>query len=247
MPTRFCVYILLWTGLFAGSLDTLYLSQIPTGARVKESGQRLVHLSPGFTLITDQNPGEDSITVILIHGYGTRGYEWIEPIHRFANQFGSILFYRYDWNLCPDSVATIFQRQFANLPMAIRHRPMVFIAHSYGGLVTVNILSRFPYTDKIKAHIVASPLAGYSRLTGTCTDYDPLTVLDKTFDKPNVEIIQWRTNPRQDGAFKDMKVDPQVVPPGKNMRVIQLPDTMDGHRLGHNWSLTWMARHFRIY
>ena len=42
-----------------------------------------------------------------------------------------------------------------------------------------------------------------------------------------------------DGAFKDMDHNPQLV--DWHGEVIQLPAQYRGHRLGHNWSISWVT------
>ena len=43
-----------------------------------------------------------------------------------------------------------------------------------------------------------------------------------------------------DGAFRDLSLDPQEVEI-ENSRVIRLPETYKGNKLGHNWSISWVA------
>ena len=57
---------------------------------------------------------------------------------------------------------------------------------------------------------------------------------------------QWRTVKDQDGAFRDMPYDPQVVNIQGSI-VVKLPPVFkNGKRLGHNWSLKWVLdQYFR--
>lgn len=58
---------------------------------------------------------------------------------------------------------------------------------------------------------------------------------------PPVTLRQWRTLQHLDGAFEDLATDPQVVElPGE---VTRLPERYRGHRLGHNWSISWVVDH----
>ena len=56
----------------------------------------------------------------------------------------------------------------------------------------------------------------------------------------NVTYHEWRTIQALDGAFKDMPTDPQIVDI-EGSRVTRLPETYRGRRLGHNWSISWVA------
>jgi hypothetical protein len=71
----------------------------------------------------------------------------------------------------------------------------------------------------------------YQRINGS----SPYTNWD-----PNISHHQWRTQKEQDGAFRDMSYDPQDIAL-YNSTVTELPDSMDGHRLGHNWSVSWVT------
>ncbi|MDA1342204.1 MAG: alpha/beta hydrolase, partial [Proteobacteria bacterium] len=55
-----------------------------------------------------------------------------------------------------------------------------------------------------------------------------------------VNLYEWRTQQHLDSAFKDLPENPQnIVIEGSMVTV--LPDTYNGHRLGHNWSISWVA------
>ena len=67
----------------------------------------------------------------------------------------------------------------------------------------------------------------------------------KTFNGfENYELLyphfQWRTVKDQDGAFRNMPFDPQIVNIDGST-VVNLPPVFEnGQRLGHNWSLKWV-------
>ena len=46
------------------------------------------------------------------------------------------------------------------------------------------------------------------------------------------------TQKKLDGAFTGMKYNPQLV--DWHGKVTQLPEKYKGHRLGHNWSISWV-------
>ena len=87
----------------------------------------------------------------------------------------------------------------------------------------------------IEVHIIASPLKGHPRLTERCA-YSPPTAPRSD----RVRLYQWRTVKAQDGAFKDMEGDPQEVDISGSA-VTRLPESWKGRRLGHNWSISWVA------
>ena len=52
--------------------------------------------------------------------------------------------------------------------------------------------------------------------------------------------FQWRTQKDLDMQFKNLRYDPQLQKiDGVSVNV--LPETYNGNRLGHNWSLSWVA------
>ena len=58
--------------------------------------------------------------------------------------------------------------------------------------------------------------------------------------KDGTKLHQWRTIQAIDGAFKDLNYDPQVVAI-EDSSVTRLPETYKGNKLGHNWSISWVA------
>jgi len=83
-------------------------------------------------------------------------------------------------------------------------------------------------------HTIAGPLAGMSIINSLCS-YNPPSLINN-----NVKFYEWRTIKELDGEFKDIDFDPQVIDlPGSNVR--RLPETYNGRRLGHNWSISWVA------
>jgi hypothetical protein len=56
----------------------------------------------------------------------------------------------------------------------------------------------------------------------------------------NTVLFEWRTQHQLDNAFKDLPEDPQQINI-QGSQVTILPDTYKGNRLGHNWSISWVA------
>ena len=89
----------------------------------------------------------------------------------------------------------------------------------------------------LEVHVVASPLAGHPKLTARCKAYEPPGAPNSS----RVKVFQWRTVKAQDGAFKKLEKDPQLVDiPGSE--VTRLPEQWNGRRLGHNWSVSWVGQ-----
>lgn len=198
----------------------------------KADGARLIELPHGLNRL-DQNAAVTR-AVVLVHGWGSRGLEWVYPAVRLSDADAATYFFRWDWNGCPAPAAALLA---TSLKTAVQADPalrgVTVLGHSYGGLVVHEFL-RVHADDlgqPVSAHTIASPLAGMDALTGRC-GYTTADVLPR--------LSQWRTQHALDGAFRDLPVDPQDVGIAGST-VTRLPDTYRGRRLGHNWSISWVA------
>ena len=61
-----------------------------------------------------------------------------------------------------------------------------------------------------------------------------------TFIAENVTFFEWRTQKKLDGMFNNLESNPQIIDL-KGSKVTLLPDTYKGRRLGHNWSISFVA------
>ena len=65
--------------------------------------------------------------------------------------------------------------------------------------------------------------------------YEPILAIPK-----KSVLYEWRTQHQLDNVFKDFNEDPQKIEL-KESFVTTLPETYKGNRLGHNWSISWVA------
>ena len=143
--------------------------------------------------------------------------------------------YRYDWDQCPSITARQINLDLAILLEKNNHlESLIIIGHSFGGLIVTLFSESWESTFPIKAHVIASGLAKskFDRKYLNCenpkkTKYD----ISK-----NVEYKQWRTIKNQDGIFKRLKNDPQVVT-FINGKTTLLPKRWKSTRVGHNFSI----------
>jgi len=233
-------------GIFACSTKTsdnssIHIADLPAGDSVKKSGKKLISRPLGFVQIDSENNISDSTLIITVHGFISEGYEWIKALNKFTENYSKVYFYRYDWNKCPDVVGQDLAQSIDSL-LSINnsYNDIKIYGHSYGGLVVTFSASLIENPNNFEIHTIASPLAGYPRIMDKCDlNYNDENVLEYPKWSSNIEHFQWRTQQEQDGAFIDMEYDPQVIDlPSSTVTV--LPDSMDGHRLGHNWSVTWV-------
>lgn len=198
----------------------------------KEDGERLIGLSEGLHRL-DRSEAPTS-AVVMVHGWGSRGLEWVYPIVTLSGPQVATYFFRWDWNGCPGPAAEALRAALETIPATTKGLASVTVlGHSYGGLVAHELMRSSDTVDNLPltAHTIASPLAGIDALTSAC-DYEPALALTR--------FNEWRTLHELDGAFKDMPVDPQVVTI-EGSTVTLLPATYRERRLGHNWSISWVA------
>lgn len=176
--------------------------------------------------------------IIFVHGYESRGYEWVYPIHHTHKLSqekvqNSLFFYRWDWKQCPTPAAKHLIKHIEILAQRYPQASFKILAHSYGGVILLHMLTLYTSTQRIYAHTIAAPLAGHPSLSTRC----PFTQ-DLQFDTSKIHFYQWRTQKHLDSAFKNLKKDPQNINlPGK---VKILPDRYKQYRLGHNRSISWV-------
>jgi len=245
----FLLPVLLFSRLVAAppsdSSPTLSVSRLPAGEQVFESGKVLVDQPYGFTHIVDSAAVDQSQIHIAVHGYATRGYEWVVPVTNLAAEYAFTFFWRYDWEECPNKsgrdLAEAVQRLIEYYPSAEK---IVIMGHSLGGNVVTYSASYLQLTIPVEIHTITAPLSGISRLLDNCgLDSDKDGIPDYPVWKRAVTHTQWRTVHSQDNAFNKYGLDPQKIDLSGS-KVIQLPSSMDGHRLGHNWSVTWVIRDY---
>ena len=210
------------------------------GTEITTAGHHLMEQPLGVIELRDGEQTNDSVLVIAVHGYDSRGYEWITGLKNLAGHYGSVFFFRYDWEQCPDQIAENLTTEIKKLEKRGDYKKLVIFGHSYGGMVVTYAASGL---GKLPAdiHVIAAPLSGFPKLLDDCDNltYDAGDKLVYPEWDKSIRLIQHKTVHAQDGAFRDLASDPQEMdlPFYKSH---ELPPTMDGHRLGHNWSVTWV-------
>ena len=193
------------------SASILQTEELILGDEVKVSGQKLMTQSTGFTRIHDNIAYELRTVVIGVHGTKSQGYEWVESLKKLAREYRHTYFYRYDWEVCPDSSAQRLSRDIVTLmgqiPGANR---IILFGHSFGGLVVSYLSGQVHINIPVQIHTVASPLKGYASLNKRC---DLNKGRDGSLNFPpwddNISHFQWRTHHKLDNKFNRMKQDPQ--------------------------------------
>ncbi len=243
----FIIIILIWACSSNSSNKNSFLltSDLLVGEYVKESGKRLISQPFGFTKIIADSAKIDDVLIITVHGYESVGYEWVSSLINLADEYNNTYFYRYDWNMCPDILGENLADSLVTLIQGESQlKKIVIFGHSYGGLVGTYLASELEIDIPIEINTIASPLAGYPRIMDKCDlKYNEDNMLEYPTWETNVSHTQWRTQKQQDGAFRNLDYDPQDIS-FDNGEIILLPETMNGERLGHNWSITWVINEY---
>ena len=199
-----------------------------------KSGQRLMSLEYGLSPLEVMNKKE-KVAVIGVHGVRSEGYEWVYPLTKLDGNDRLTLFYRWDDESCfLPSALKLNQEILLLLEKNSTIKKIVLLGHSYGGILLTWFIENWTSNTPIEIHTIASPLAGLDSISNSC-NYVPPKQRNK-----NVKSVQWKTIKTLDNAFRNLSFDPQLIN-FKGHEVRDLPDKYKGKRLGHNWSISWVA------
>ena len=179
---------------------------------------------------------------IVVHGSNSEGYEWIYPYLTIDTSKTLAAFFRYNDNFCPNRAYQKLNNEINSILDKNKNVDQVILmGHSYGAMIVSMFSDKWTSETPLIIHTVAGPLNGpvssnlrSGLFRNICDYYPPNTIRD------NVVFYQWRTIKELDGAFNNLEYDPQIIDL-KGSLVTRLPDTYNGRRLGHNWSLSWVA------
>ena len=210
-----------------------WLDSLDPGEGYKESGAKLIRLDFGLNPLERFN-GKEKILLISVHGSQSEGYEWIYPLQTLDTEKSATFFYRWNDNKCYLSSA---EKLNSYLSRAINNFPdlekVVLIGHSYGGVLVTSMVENWNNYLPTDIHSVAGPI-GSEFNRGGCKYSPPKHTPDKAV------FYQWKTQHHLDAAFKKLKNDPQNLALTGSV-VTRLPESYRGRRLGHNWSISWVA------
>ncbi len=83
-------------------------------------------------------------------------------------------------------------------------------------------------------HAIATPIAGIELVNNVCQYIPPKEISE------NVNVNQWLTQKGLDSVFRDLEFDPQIIELEGNEAYL-LPSEYRDQRLGHNWSISYVA------
>ena len=231
-----CFSILLLTlGACNGSTPSeVTLNDFQENISVKILGERLIKLPMGMQALESNLQAANEITV-GVHGAGSEGYEWVYPLKTLDAPTNEVYFYRWPDNGCYKKPGNKLILELENLlSQNSQITKVTVMGHSYGGILVSHLLNTWETPVMFEAHIIASPLLGNASLNTLC-GYEPVITL-----KSKTTLHEWRTQQHLDSAFKNLPENPQNIQI-QGSAVTVLPDTYKGHRLGHNWSISWVT------
>ena len=204
-------------------------------------GEDLVAMPFGMQLLEANNAKANEL-IIGIHGGNSEGYEWIYPLWQLNQKFNQVFFYRWNDKRCANANnANLVNQIDTLLDNYSEVKKIKILSHSYGGthlLYSLDLIeqriAKENHDLKIEIHFIASLLSPPLLLRLGCqfkTDFK---------DDYSMNIYNWKTIQEIDGAFRNYRKDPQEINISSALQT-RLPETYNGKKLGHNWSISWVA------
>lgn len=214
------------------NLTSLDLYDLDPDKNYLGSGKRLMDLEFGLNDL-ELNEFNDEI-IIAVHGRDSRGFEWIYPLQTIDNGKTKTYFFRWDTTKCPQESAQLLLEEISKLGNL---KKITILGHSAGGVLSSLLINKITEI-RTEIHVIASPLASRD-LVRFCKYQHP------NEKSNNVSYFQWRTIKELDYAFNSLDYDPQIID-FKESNVERLPDQYRNKRLGHLWSISWVADNIEV-
>ena len=226
------LYLLFALLIIPLELLSLNLYELDPNKEYLKSGQKLMDLDFGLHDLEANSIGKEIL--ISIHGRDSRGFEWIYPLQTIDNEVTKTYFFRWDTTKCPQKTIPILMKEISAMKDIEK---ITILGHSYGGILSSLLLNEIEAIET-EIHVIAAPL-GSSDLKKYCGYKHP------TSKNNNVSYYQWRTVKKLDYAFNSFDYDPQLID-FKESSVVRLPRQYRGKRLGHLWSISWVADNINL-
>ena len=226
------LYLLFALLIIPLELLSLNLYELDPNKEYLKSGQKLMDLDFGLHDLEANQIGKEIL--ISIHGRDSRGFEWIYPLQTIDNEVTKTYFFRWDTTKCPQETIPILMKEISAMKDIEK---ITILGHSYGGILSSLLLNEIEAIET-EIHVIAAPL-GSSDLKKYCGYKHP------TSKNNNVSYYQWRTIKKLDNAFNSFDYDPQLLD-FKESSVVRLPRQYRGKRLGHLWSISWVADNINL-
>ena len=223
----FLLFIILF---FNKNLSSFDLYDLDFRDDYLNSGKKLMNL--GFGLHDLEPKSKTKEILIGIHGADSRGFEWIYPLQKIDNEKINTYFFRWDTSRCAKESIEGFLSAIKDIGSLDK---IIIIGHSYGGVFSSLLLDKIQGVET-EIHVIAAPV-GNNDLEKYCKYTHPQS------KNENITYFQWRTIKELDNAFNSFDYDPQIIDFAESS-VVRLPSEYNGRRLGHLWSISWVADNF---
>ena len=232
-----CFALLFCAALAAAEEGFPWLSELDAAEDVKASGKRLVELPYGLHALEPAEPNASELFV-GVHGWRSEGYEWVFPLQEINDDSRHMYFFNWNTNEDRCQLAVIEEIQEA-IQAELNDQPsytsVSVIGHSLGGMVVAQLSDAWRGDVPLTIHAVAAPLA---YLNEPDDEACPRALPQR--QRKDVRFIQWRTRIELDNAFNRLDQNPMIVDILDSI-VVELPETYRDRRLGHNWSISYVA------
>ncbi len=230
----FILFLIFCFGCESSTPNPILLDQL-TNLEIEKAGNILIDREFGFHKIINNTVQDSSFGLVFVHGYGSLGKEWVNPISDLSCKSVPMYWYRWDWNQCPERGRDELLDSLSILADQMNYDSLLVIGHSYGGLIAALASELWQRKTKLIVHSIAAPLTGIPKSKSLCN-------FDKQRYEPskNSNLIQWKTVHSQDNAFNKYEKNPQIVDI-INGSVYQLDGEWNGIRLGHNRSISYFS------
>ena len=236
MIPRIIFAFIIFAGCSKNSHRDLFINNIST--EQSEYDGYLVNRDNGLHLIEGYHISDSSLGIILVHGRfpdncPSKGLEWSLAIKDIADRERPIWWFKHNWNDCPEYSSNNLQLSIEKLLKDYPHMDSLWIAgHSLGGLIVSDLAENWDKQFPLSIHAIAAGLNDERTQLYDCK------IQGKNIYNisESVRYIQWRTVHENDGAFKNLKDDPQDVIIN-NGNYVLLPKIWKKERLGHNLSI----------
>ena len=214
-------------------LESTTLQELKDKGNVFEAGLLLSSLDYGIHYLESTDNIQRHL-LLGIHGGGSLGYEWVYPLSSLDSPSNLVSYFK--WSPLVLNCLTEDAQFLINFleTQGQNFESITILGHSLGGVLLGKVLESVNTKVPIKAHIIASPLAGIAPTNQICKYQPPKAI------KENIKLYEWRTIKKLDGVFLALPYDPQVVDIQGSVST-RLPEEYKGNKLGHNWSISWVA------
>ena len=115
MISRLLIILLLGFNTYCADINTIAQSYKKDGPFI--AGESLTNLKSGLHFLENTHEQQTEL-VIAVHGWQTKGFEWVYPLININEETNRVAFFRWKTNGCPnkatDELLNIIQNEINN-------------------------------------------------------------------------------------------------------------------------------------